>query len=1424
VTAPAQVLIAWATEPFNPSPTWTDVSAYVRFEASLSMNRGRQDNISAIQAGTLTLTVDNSDGRFTAGLSTSPYAPNVKIGRRIQVNVADQVGTLHTRFDGLITELPAVWEDPGGHVNLAVIQASDILAWLSRQPELLSWTQQEMLADGPLALYSLADTSGVTSAADQAGQGAAPLQVVSQGDGTGAAAAGSGVPLTEIQTSNIVAQLQTVQVTTFPNPGSVSWTAPLGTIVSCKAECWAAGTAGTTGAGSSSGGPGGKGGEYAAEPLLAVTPGLTYTGTVGTPGAPSAGAGGDTTFTGDSVTVAAHGTGSGSTNTIHFSSGAGAVNSVGHGGGGGSSGGPYQAGNAGLSTAGTGGAAVASGGAGGSGDAAGSGAGAGAAPGGGGGGGFGSPATAGGSGGAGQIIITCTYIPVAASQQNSAVSSWLFTPSATLAARVLSGPLPQPVTAAAGFALECWAAFAGIPVASVTTVTTPGSMTFTGPPGCITADVACWAAGQAGTSPAGAGGTGGEYAEEAALAITPDSVYSGSVGAAGAPSGGLGGNTSFTGDSVTVLANGSGSGSANTVHHPGGSGGALSVSAGGGGGSAGGPYQAGNPGLAGNVGSAAGGVAVTGGGAGGAGDTAGAGAGPGAAPGGGGGGGHTSPNSSGASGAPGQMVITCQPGVSTLLTLVNPRGQNAIAVWVTSAGHLQLASTSGYGTRSPSWTAVDAGQVPAAAFHVVVSVAVTTGIAALYVNNVNRGTLTLPAGASYAQVTAGGAYGAWLGGWNGSAGLAAVYPAALSSARIGVHYAAGTTGFAGSSTGTMISKIAAYAGLPSFWYTAPSGVTDPSYGLELVSYYDIHGQQPLAAMQQYEIAEGGVLSVNAAGALVFADRASRYAAAAAGSAFTLAAGQYKPDTSFKSNDQFLTTAASYATVHLPGGYPVSNAPAKLDFGQYAQNAGTLTSPQTAPFTDSAAALWQVRWTGDGVTATPGAQSQQIPGITAGNIYSASALFWSPQGWSNGQLNILWFTSGGAFISTGAGIAAAVPAGTVTLLTTGPLTAPALAARYTVVPQMTGTPASSVVMNAAWNRAGAPGELTAASAPGAWTWAPNNSATVTNPGTAPAPWNPAAAPVTFSADDLMDAGNWAVGIFGQPVTRVPSATIDILTLPAAEFSVASFYAADIGSAVQLAGLPSQAPDAAGQPLSAYQVIEGINETLTIDQHDVQLYTSPLAQNAAWIPGDALLGVLGTTNTIGRSQSPAAPGAPYTPVPAFGATLNRTGSVGAQDMRTLTVNVQNRLTPPLLIAQQAAAQTITTLAGQAVTFDTILADTSGGLTTVATYTVPAGFAGYYWCAATVQAATGNGSLGGIAAWFAAVLAGVASQWHARVIPYLSGAPYTSVAIAGRIGPCAAGDTIQVIAAAAGSPASMPLGTADGGSMLTLIWQGN
>ncbi|MFF8659457.1 LamG-like jellyroll fold domain-containing protein [Streptomyces huasconensis] len=60
------------------SPVWTDITQWVDMTTGISRDRGASDELQDISAGTCSMTLDNSDGRFTAGLSSSPYYPHVK--------------------------------------------------------------------------------------------------------------------------------------------------------------------------------------------------------------------------------------------------------------------------------------------------------------------------------------------------------------------------------------------------------------------------------------------------------------------------------------------------------------------------------------------------------------------------------------------------------------------------------------------------------------------------------------------------------------------------------------------------------------------------------------------------------------------------------------------------------------------------------------------------------------------------------------------------------------------------------------------------------------------------------------------------------------------------------------------------------------------------------------------------------------------------------------------------------------------------------------------------------------------------------------------------------------------------------------------------------------------------------------------------
>ncbi|MDD5512002.1 MAG: hypothetical protein PHI12_14535, partial [Dehalococcoidales bacterium] len=74
------VRIAFATDPFADTPTWTDVSADVM---SFSIERGRQHFLDRIEAGTVYLVLKNSSGNYWPNNAAGDYYPNVLPGKRI---------------------------------------------------------------------------------------------------------------------------------------------------------------------------------------------------------------------------------------------------------------------------------------------------------------------------------------------------------------------------------------------------------------------------------------------------------------------------------------------------------------------------------------------------------------------------------------------------------------------------------------------------------------------------------------------------------------------------------------------------------------------------------------------------------------------------------------------------------------------------------------------------------------------------------------------------------------------------------------------------------------------------------------------------------------------------------------------------------------------------------------------------------------------------------------------------------------------------------------------------------------------------------------------------------------------------------------------------------------------------------------------
>jgi Concanavalin A-like lectin/glucanases superfamily len=154
-----KVEIAFTTDPDSTSPSWVDVSAWVDLVAGVEVTRGSGEEYSEMQPGTATFTLDNSDGRFTAGRSSSPYYPNVKIGRRVRVSMRKDAGSWVPRFDGFIDTWPMQWA-PAAFYASATVTATDRLKRLGRQVFVDNIVSTVILGDGPSDYWDLGDPDG----------------------------------------------------------------------------------------------------------------------------------------------------------------------------------------------------------------------------------------------------------------------------------------------------------------------------------------------------------------------------------------------------------------------------------------------------------------------------------------------------------------------------------------------------------------------------------------------------------------------------------------------------------------------------------------------------------------------------------------------------------------------------------------------------------------------------------------------------------------------------------------------------------------------------------------------------------------------------------------------------------------------------------------------------------------------------------------------------------------------------------------------------------------------------------------------------------------------------------------------------------------------------------------------------------------
>jgi hypothetical protein len=85
-----KVEMAFGSGPGSSAPTWTDISSYVR---SLNWNRGRQNELNQMQAGTGHMVLNDPSSHFDPRNTGSPFYPNVRPGTPVRASITVGYGS-----------------------------------------------------------------------------------------------------------------------------------------------------------------------------------------------------------------------------------------------------------------------------------------------------------------------------------------------------------------------------------------------------------------------------------------------------------------------------------------------------------------------------------------------------------------------------------------------------------------------------------------------------------------------------------------------------------------------------------------------------------------------------------------------------------------------------------------------------------------------------------------------------------------------------------------------------------------------------------------------------------------------------------------------------------------------------------------------------------------------------------------------------------------------------------------------------------------------------------------------------------------------------------------------------------------------------------------------------------------------------------
>jgi hypothetical protein len=193
----AVVEIAFTDGPYVVSPTWTDVTSYVR---GMDISRGVPDDWTLQADGSATVTLSNRDRRFDPFNTTGPYYGNLLPRRQIRIR-ATHASTTYDVFRGFIAGWPPEWTDAGTDSTVTLF-CFDALQLLGSSSLPADWSRDYILSQSPRHYYPCDEpVTPYTGTSTLKDYGSIPLNMTTTASAVNGVELAAGLPGNSIQAS-----------------------------------------------------------------------------------------------------------------------------------------------------------------------------------------------------------------------------------------------------------------------------------------------------------------------------------------------------------------------------------------------------------------------------------------------------------------------------------------------------------------------------------------------------------------------------------------------------------------------------------------------------------------------------------------------------------------------------------------------------------------------------------------------------------------------------------------------------------------------------------------------------------------------------------------------------------------------------------------------------------------------------------------------------------------------------------------------------------------------------------------------------------------------------------------------------------------------------------------------------------------------